>query len=226
MHSRIVTLYGHLTVDRIIIDFKERNTLGGICNVWYALRQLNGNIEIKIKPTSVGEAIILVDKESNQRISKACLNLKYKSPDIEKSSWSHIAYINQIKELDFISNINGIISADITKENPNNVLPYLSYIDYLFISESDLFMPEKELFKLIKNSLIVHNPNGSILYTKNDIFEYFLPEHLFLNNINVLGAGDYLAAGFISNMMKGMDLKNSISKAHEFTTFFLKDNIL
>ena len=59
-------LYGHLFVDRIISDFKEKTTLGGIANVWSGLKQLNQNLTIGLKPTSIGEAIILVDKENNQ----------------------------------------------------------------------------------------------------------------------------------------------------------------
>lgn len=221
------TLYGHLFVDRIISDFKEKTTLGGIANVWSGLKQLNQNLTIELKPTSIGEAIILVDKENNQRVSKGIHNLKTCSPTIESSDWNHIAYINQIEDLTFINQIDhGIISADLTKEKPENVLDFLGVIDYLFISREDLFMDVEELGKKVKGWLIVHDPQGSTCTNGKKLFEYKLPNNLFLTNVNVLGAGDFFAAGFINQKLYGNDENRSIEKAHESTTTLLNGNLI
>jgi len=221
------TLYGHLFVDRIISDFKEKTTLGGIANVWSGLKQLNQNLTIELKPTSIGEAIILVDKENNQRVSKGIHNLKTCTPTIESSDWNHIAYINQIEDLTFINQIDhGIISADLTKEKPVNVLDFLGVIDYLFISREDLFMDAEELGKKVKGWLIVHDPQGSTCTNGKKLFEYKLPNNLFLTNVNVLGAGDFFAAGFINQKLYGNDENTSIEKAHESTTTLLNGNLI
>jgi len=220
-------LYGHLFVDRIISDFKEKTTLGGIANVWSGLKQLNQNLTIGLKPTSIGEAIILVDKENNQRVSRGIHNLKTCSPTIESADWNHIAYINQIEDLTFINQIDqGIISADLTKERPENVLDFLGVIDYLFISREDLFMDIEELGKKVKGWLIVHDPQGSTCTNGKKLFEYKLPNNLFLTNVNVLGAGDFFAAGFINQKLGGNDENTSIEKAHESTTKLLNENLI
>ena len=181
-----VSLYGHLIVDRIIVDFDERISLGGIANVWGGLKQLNQNLSIKLKPTSLGEAIILVDKKNNQRIGRGCHNLKSNVPSINSANWHHIAYINQLKDTDFIKKIDsGIISADITKEHPENVISLLKYIDYLFISKEDLFTDIKELGKMTKGWVIMHHPYGSTCTDGNKVINYDLPKELFLDNVNV-----------------------------------------
>ena len=220
-------LYGHLFVDRIISNFKEKTTLGGIANVWSGLKQLNQNLTIGLKPTAIGEAIILVDKENNQRVSKGIHNLKTCLPTVEKADWNHIAYINQIEDLSFINKIDkGIISADLTKEKPENVLDYLKIIDYLFISKEDLFMDVEDLGKKVKGWLIIHDPQGSVYTDGKKIFDYKLPDDLFLTNVNVLGAGDFFASGFINERLTGSDEQTSIKKAHENTTKLLNRNLI
>ena len=132
MLNKTITLYGHLIVDKILTNFNQQISLGGIANVWHGIKYLNQNLIINIKPTDIGEAIILIDKKTNQRIGRGCLNLNSNKIKHENSDWHHIAYINQVTYPEFIQDIDkGIISADITKESPENVIPFLKYIDYL-----------------------------------------------------------------------------------------------
>tara|TARA_R110000796_G_scaffold137419_2_gene253524 strand:+ start:1984 stop:2661 length:678 start_codon:yes stop_codon:yes gene_type:complete len=224
--NKTITLYGHLIVDKIIVDFKEKISLGGIANVWHGIKFLTQNIIVNISPTDIGEAIILVDKKSNQRVGRGCLSLSSTNIIHKDSDWHHIAYINQITHSNFIQNIDrGVISADITKESPEKVLPLLKYIDYLFISEDDLFMDLKELGKLTKGWVISHSPIKSVYTDGKKTIEYNIPENLLLNDINVLGAGDYFASGFINGIIEGNSISETIVHAHKNTTKILEKQI-
>lgn len=226
MISKTVTLYGHLIVDKILTNFNEQISLGGIANVWHGIKFLNQNLIINIKPTDIGEAIILVDKKTNQRIGRGCLNLNSNKIIHTNSDWHHIAYINQVTYPKFIQDIDkGIISADITKESPENVIPFLKYIDYLFISKDDLFMDLKELANLTKGWVIVHSPVRSICTNGKKEFLYDIPKNLLLNDINVLGAGDYFASGFIHGMIQNKSIEDVIKDAHKNTTKLLESQI-
>jgi sugar/nucleoside kinase (ribokinase family) len=83
-----------------------------------------------------------------------------------------------------------------------------------------------ELGKLVKGCVIMHDPHGSSVSDGNTVEEYVLPEDLFLSDINVLGAGDYFASGFIRSMIMDIDLKESVIKAHHIATNLLKENLL
>ena len=222
-----VSLYGHVIVDRIFLDMNEKSTLGGIANVWSALIQLNPSLLIDIHPTSIGEAIIVVDKKNNRRISKCHHNINTRTPVVSKNDWHHIAYINKLADSSFIKDIKqGIISADITKETPDKVMDNLKYIDFLFISDEDLFMDIQKLGTLTKGWVIVHSPTSSVFSDGKSIYKYTIPKELILNNINVLGAGDYFAAGFINSTLQKMSIKDSIVESHKLTTGLLKENTL
>ena len=106
------------------------------------------------------------------------------------------------------------------------ILDFLDIIDYLFISREDLFMDVEELSKKVKGWLIVHDPLGSTCTNGKKLFEYKLPNNLFLTNVNVLGAGDFFAAGFINQKLHGNDENTSIEKAHESTTKLLNRNLI
>ena len=57
MHD--ITLYGHLTVDRIFDGLTERQTLGAMANMWRTFKQIAPELDIGLCPTSIGEAIVL-----------------------------------------------------------------------------------------------------------------------------------------------------------------------
>ena len=71
-----VTLYGHLTVDRILVGFKETPSLGGIANVWSGLVSQGQGLNVSIQPLSIGHALVLVDKENNY-IQTIALNASF-----------------------------------------------------------------------------------------------------------------------------------------------------
>lgn len=217
-----VALYGHLIVDHIFIDFKQITSVGGIANVWNGLVQINNNLDVILAPCAIGEAIVVVSPESNTRVGRANFNLKTTKLLPIHADWHHIAYLNQLQDTSLLKKlVNGIISADLTKEYPEKVLNELKFVDYLFLSKEDLFMDLNELAKYTRGWVIMHNPMGSICSNGVETIQYDIPKKLILNNINVLGAGDMFAACFINNILIGMSLKNALAKSHEQTTTLL-----
>ena len=69
-----ISLYGHLTRDIIFEDFDRKDSIGSIANVWSTLVQINPSLKINLQPTSIGQSLIYVDKETSIRVSKPQLN--------------------------------------------------------------------------------------------------------------------------------------------------------
>ena len=167
-----ISLYGHLTFDRIFEDFKEYNSIGSIGNVWNFLLKINPKLKVNIQPTAIGEALVLVNKNKTERTSVGQLNIKTKKPIIVDSKWNHVMYINELPDLSFIYDIKkGIISADLCKGKPIENKTVLQYIDYLFISDEDVFMNIKELGKLVKGWVIMHHNGGSVCTDGSDTID-------------------------------------------------------
>ena len=189
-----ISLYGHLTRDIIFEDFDRKDSIGSIANVWSTLVQINPSLKINLQPTSIGQALIYVDKETSIRVSKPQLNLKTKLPDIKESKWNHILYVNNLPDTSFIKNINtGIISYDISVGKQIDV-DLLKYVDYLFISDEDMFTDFYSLCNLTKGWVILHHKTGSISSNKKEKIVINTEE---IDNVNVLGAGDIYISNFI-----------------------------
>jgi len=209
-----VALYGHLTLDRIFNDFKKDCTIGSIGNVWKQLISLDPKLKIYIEPTDIGEAMILVNQRNNERSSVANLSLLHKDPVVKKSNWSHIMYINELNNIDYIKDIDdGIVSADICRGKKIKDVSILKNIDFLFLSDEDEFMKPIELCKMLRKGLILHHPLGSTYYDSKGNKQEF--ETKFVDNVNVLGCGDMLAAGFINFYLKSKNISSALKNAHQ-----------
>ena len=101
-----ITLYGHITLDRIFVDFDQYRTVGAMGNVWDALISTDSTLSIELKPSAIGQAIVLVDEKNVNRLGRAQLNLKTNIVKSSKSKWHHIMYLNQLDDVSFIENIN------------------------------------------------------------------------------------------------------------------------
>jgi len=216
-----VSLYGHITLDRIF-GYKEKDvSVGSIGNVWKCLNKANPNLKINVEPTDFGEALILIDTDKSERASKANLSLKTRTPEFFfKSRWNHILYINELYSTSFINKIDsGIISADICRGSTLKDTNILKKVDFLFLSEEDIFMDMSDILKLVKKSIILHYKGGSICYNKDGSTVETIVEPI--ENINVLGCGDMLAAYFIDQYLKYEDINISIKNAHNL----LSDNL-
>ncbi len=214
-----LSLYGHLTVDHIFHDFDQSVTLGAMANVWNALIRTDSGVSVKLNPTAIGTAMVLVDKDKGFRVGRGNLNLKTRQPMVSKSKWHHIMYLNQLEDVSFIDKIKeGKISADLTAGSMD-IEKYLPKLDYLFISDEDLFMDVDELAKMVKGHVILHYPSGSYVTDGCDNFEN---DHTMVEGIDVLGAGDMFAASFIlQNLTTDCTLKENIRHAHQITTNLL-----
>ena len=198
-----IALYGHLTNDRIFEDFKETNTVGAIGNVWHHLTIVNRDLKVYVCPTEIGEALIYVDKTKCERASVANMSMFTKWPDIKSSKINHICYLNTLQDPSFINYLEGTITADICTGKKLN-LDLLKNIDYLFISDEDMYYDIQELKDAMNyGTIILHSPSGSIVYDNN---EEYTTNVETLNNINVLGLGDRFAATVLNYM--------TISKLH------------
>lgn len=216
-----VSLYGHLTFDRIFDGFKTDNSVGSMGNVWYYLNDINPNLSINLEPTDIGEALILINRKKSERASVANLNMMSQKPFISKSKWSHILYLNKLSDVSFISDIElGIISADICRGKSLENLDILKHIDFLFISDEDVFMDLNELSGLVKQGVMLHHKGGSTFYNKNGT--QFSTNVDVLDNVNVLGCGDMLASFFINQYLKCYNIEKSVKEAHNLVSNYLR----
>lgn len=217
-----ISIYGHLTVDRIITLDGEQKSLGAMANVWNDLIILDNKLKIGLSPIYFGESLILVDKIKCERTSKSILNVTEILPKINNSKINHLMYINNFDNFDFIKDINGIITADTCSGKPLE-LGVLKYIDYLFVSDEEHWNIDL-LKNNIKGYIILHSPTGSKVYNqKENIFQYKIDSKHLLENVNVLGAGDTFAACFLYNLISNSsDIKNNIEFAHQKTYEILK----
>ena len=198
-----VALYGNLTKDIIFNGFEQTTSIGSIGNVWDALVKLNQKLSIHIEPTTIGTALIYVDTDNNTRVSKPNLYLKTNQPKIVEAKWSHILYLNHIKNLEFVKSIqNSVLSADVAGKG-----------------KFDL----DTLLDKVKGCVILHSNSGSTIYKKDGTT--IVTNHKTIDGVNVLGAGDYFASAFINCMLQTNDIEISIKIAHNETISFLKNKI-
>lgn len=208
-----IALYGHLTIDTILEDRNEKKSLGSMANVWKALLEIDPKIDIGLSPIHIGHALIYVDKSSSKRYSKANLNIINQEPKIIDAKINHLVYLNEIEIFDFISQLKGIITADVCSGKPLNK-NILKFVDYLFISDEDINCDFSEYAKLTKGWVILHSPFGSVVSNGKEEFSYKLPQDLILKGLNVLGAGDIFASCFLYKLLEGGD---NIQKCIEFS---------
>ena len=219
MHD--ITLYGHLTVDRIFDGLTERQTLGAMANMWRTFKSISSNLNVGLCPTSIGEALIYVDRDSCTRYSNAVLDIKTKPPIIKESKISHALYINQLPDTTFLSKLPGIVSADVCvgKKVDENLLQYL---DYFFIADEDAFADITTMAKLTKGTVILHTSKSSVISDGKMEEKYTLDDSLYVPKSNVLGAGDMFASSFLHAIHTNKDLESAMSYAHETTSKLIR----
>lgn len=216
-----ITLYGHLFNDTIIDGQLETMALGGIANCWKALNTIDSNLSVGLSPTALCESNIYIERKHNKRNSISSFNTEVFDIKLKESKISHIMYINELPNVDFLSRLDGIISADTCKgteiKNPN----VLELIDYLFVADED-GQDIDFLRKNIKGHVILHSPKGSRVLRKATDNKFDVPEKWILNDVNVLGAGDFFAASFLYAIHKGWPLDGAIQAAHCTTSDLIR----
>ena len=219
MHD--ITLYGHLTVDKIFDGFDAHQTLGAMANMWRTFKQIAPELDVGLCPTSIGEALIYVDRDSSTRYSNAVLDIKTKSPIIKESKISHALYINKLSDVSWLPKLPGIISADVCAGTKVNV-DLLQYLDYFFIADEDAFADITTMAKLTKGTVILHTSKSSIVSDGKIEKKYTLDDSLYVPKSNVLGAGDMFASSFLYAIHTNKDVELAMSYAHETTSKLIR----
>lgn len=219
MHD--ITLYGHLTVDRIFDGCDETQTVGAMANMWRTFKQIAPELDIGLVPTSIGEALIYVDRESCTRYSNFVPDLKTKNPLIHESKISHAMYINILPDVTWLNQLKGKISADVcagTKVDST----MLQHIDYFFIADEDAYSDLSTMCKDTKGYVILHTNKGSVISDGRYESKYTLDDSLFVPKSNVLGAGDMFASSFLYGIHLGLQTDQVQQFAHETTSKLIK----
>ena len=213
-----ISLYGHLVFDNIEDGNKDTYSIGGIVNVWKALKEIDRNLCVYVCPTNIGKSHITIDRKNSLRQSLSVLNENDVCIKIKQSTISHIAYLNEIPYPSFIHDLKGCVTADICSGKKIDISLFPN-IKLLFVSEEDIGLIEN--LHTFKETLVIHGPKASSLNSGHYYRRYLHSE--YLENINVLGAGDYFAAIFISNMLNRLSDSNNLIDSHIKTTQYLKD---
>tara|TARA_R110000803_G_scaffold131593_1_gene198866 strand:+ start:320 stop:997 length:678 start_codon:yes stop_codon:yes gene_type:complete len=219
MHD--ITLYGHMTVDRIFDGFEERQTLGAMANMWRTFKQIAPELDVGLCPTSIGEAMVYIDRDSSTRYSNFVPDIKTNKPIIQKSKISHALYINKLLDVSWLKDLPGIVSADVCagKRVDSSLLQYL---DYFFISDEDAFADIKTMASLTKGHVILHTSKSSVVSDGKTERTYTLDDSLYVPKSNVLGAGDMFASSFLHAMHTDKDLESAMTYAHETTSKLIR----
>jgi hypothetical protein len=214
-----ITLYGHLVVDTVYDTDTTVMEFGGIANMRRAFDRLAPKLNLGLVPTVLGSADIFIDRATSSRSSRANLNTVRLPVSIKPSRISHVLYLNELPNVDFVSQLPGIITADCCKGKPVD-LDLLKYIDYLFVSDDEVADLES-VKRATKGTVIVHSPQGSRIFKDDKETVYSIDPSLMITNANVLGAGDMFAACFLFALHNNFD--NGIEYAHTKTAELLRE---
>ena len=219
MHD--ITLYGHLTVDRIFDGFEERQTLGAMANMWRTFKQIARDLDVCLVPTSIGEAMVYIDRQSCTRYSNFVPDLKTNSPIIKETKISHAMYINKLLDIDWLKDLTGIISADVCA-GPKVDTSLLQYVDYFFIADEDAYADLSTMCRDTKGHVILHTNKSSIVSDGTTEHSFTIDEDLFVQKSNVLGAGDMFASSFLYGVNQNMPIDQAQIYAHATASELIK----
>ena len=219
MHD--ITLYGHLTVDRIFDGFEETQTLGAMANMWRTFKLIAPDLDIGLVPTSIGEAMVYLDRDSCTRYSNFVPDIKTNAPIIQQSKISHAMYINKLLDVSWLKDLKGTISADVCA-GPKVDSGLLQYVDYFFIADEDAYSDLKTICKDTKGFVILHTNKSSVISDGRYENKYEIDQSLFVPKSNVLGAGDMFASSFLYALNLGLPTDQIQKYAHETTSKLIK----
>lgn len=215
-----ITIYGHLFIDRIYEGQYKKNSLGGLANSWKALLQIDSSLSINVHPLSIGESLVYVNKNNNERVFSAVFNKDVLPFKNYSSEIYHIAYLDNLQDTSFLKQLKGLVFADCSSEKFD--INLLKYIDYFFISEDDAKHDVSFYGKLTKKGAILHYPSGSLYSNGKKTIEFYVPKNKYFKNVNVLGAGDMFASSVIYGIYKNNSINNAIKNAHILTSKLIK----
>lgn len=206
-----VALIGHLTIDTIFTDGVPSQRLGGIANVWQGLLMSDPEVSVDLYPIQQGQAIIWEDVHHGKRYSTAVLNQRSHQYDIRPAQINLISYLNELP--DQIPAVTGMVCADICAGKPLTA-DRLAGVDLLFVADTEIpLLPDN-----VSCRVIYHSPSQS---WDNQGHRFQLPAEQMLQDVRVLGAGDWYAANYIIALLHGLTPSQCLAQAHTKTTQML-----
>lgn len=221
-----------------IIGNVGNNNDGKIIKKFLTKEKINHNLSVCNDMTS--KALIITNTKSKERTS--FVNWGCGKSDIEianiKSNWAHISYLDIVPYLNFkkIKETSDYISADLCLSSPSQItitkiLNQLQYLDYLFVSESEINSitnGEQEVYKIMElvsqyglKNLVFHKREETLIVSPKS-YKHVTNNQPILENISVLGAGDAYCANFIKyQLLHDFNNEKAATYAHEEATKFL-----
>jgi hypothetical protein len=193
---------------------------GGIFNVKRALDFIRCRFSYIIEPICFGNAFIGIDKRKASKSVIANLNKEVRAPKAYSSRWVHVAYANELDPEYIPKKIEEetVVSIDLCASKDKTVSNYEA--EYIFASEDEVDVSSL-LEANSRSSIILHSSKMATLY-ENKKMKCF--KNKPLRNINIVGAGDSLAACFINYRLSGLSSEDSLKLSIEATQNFLVKN--
>jgi hypothetical protein len=162
------------------------------------------------RPTTT--ATIICDSNSRTGIVKwgACRHRQ--NWELVDADWHHFMYLDKL-DIDIRKlNVAGIISADITDGGLPQVYDQIASLDYLFASA-----PSHAIIPAPRIGLFLHGPNYHYVKDKSGQYEFQFES---VPGLNVLGAGDYLAAFAVLDLFSAK--RPDLERIHQQTLDLLQ----
>lgn len=211
-----------MTVDRIFDGFVEKQTLGAMANMWRTFKLIGTDLDVGMCPTSIGEAVVYIDRDSSTRYSNFVPDLKTQTPIIKESKISHAMYINKLQDISWLKDLKGTVSADVCA-GPRVDSSLLQHLDYFFISDEDAYADLTTMCKDTKGHVILHTNKSSVISDGRYETKCNIEDSMFVPKSNVLGAGDMFASSFLYGIHLGLPIDQTQKYAHETTSKLIKN---
>lgn len=201
------------------------------------------DLDIEKRPGPTSEAVIISETDKGMRSSivswGACTEIN--TLKCHDKDWCHILYADKLPDIDISSlkklSQSSVISIDLCSSNfgekvRSKIEDMLPYVDVVFGSyeegmclanKSSIDSAAEAISKLSRGSVVLHSPEESTYVPKDHTkARKFKNVKVLDGPLNVLGAGDMFASGFMVSSLRGNDLSQSIALAHEYVYSVLK----
>lgn len=234
-----VAIYGSILVDTVMVladrlKIGESNACcdsfvrpGGIANFARALANINtsytiigcagtdnaGRILRDVYPDLLevdgrtSRAVIIVDKATGLRTNlfERGVSEEYDNWAPVEAEWHHIAYLDQLR-IDLSKWRDLKVSADVCSLDGVDI-DNLRYVDCLFLADDDRII---DPITLPVPMLILHGKSYIEQYIDQELNQCLNCD--VIDGLNVLGAGDYLSAFVVANIIdKRVDFKDAVA---------------
>jgi sugar/nucleoside kinase (ribokinase family) len=215
-------LYGHLTFDEVYHDGYHSTNIGGIANVWRALKSIDKHLNIYTCPLHIGESKIVIENDKKDNYSNLNRFELFLGEAVE-AKLSHVAYVNELDSPSLVRALKGVKTADVCTTNENDGTPLALEIanefDFLFVAEDQIHLIPKEF----NRRLVVHGPTETTVFKASEQIAHYSNASQYLTGANVLGAGDYFAACYMYGIIHGRNDDHCAEMSQRLTTKYLKD---